>query len=307
MYQRGREGVRAPRARPRARRTSSATRTSSRCSRRRGSTRGAGRALQGGRRALRRAGGRAPRRLPDVRLRLHGVERGEDGPEARRHRRAGRRRPRRGDGLRPLHRTGPSTGGSSTAGRTFDSDVSDPRYAGLYGPARSREKAEDQTEPPDPAFLDDWLARTGELVDKYQPQLVWFDWWIAQPAFQPNLQTFAAFYYNRGAEWGKGVAINYKKHGGESFPDTAGVLDIERGQLAEHPAALLADRHLGLEDLVGLRHEPRLQDRRLHRRRPGRHRQQERRACSSTSGRGRTARSPSRRSRCCGRSARGST
>jgi alpha-L-fucosidase len=28
------------------------------------------------------------------------------------------------------------------------------------------------------------------------------------------------------------VAINYKKHGGESFPDTAGVLDIERGQLA---------------------------------------------------------------------------
>jgi alpha-L-fucosidase len=28
------------------------------------------------------------------------------------------------------------------------------------------------------------------------------------------------------------VAINYKTHGGESFPDTAGVLDIERGQLA---------------------------------------------------------------------------
>ena len=116
---------------------------------------------------------------------------------------------------------------------TFDSDVKDPRYAGLYGPARSREKAEDQTEPPDQEFLDDWLARTVELVDKYQPQLVWFDWWIAQPAFHPNLQTFAAFYYNRGAEWGKGVAINYKKHGGESFPDTAGVLDIERGQLAD--------------------------------------------------------------------------
>ncbi|MCG6922321.1 MAG: alpha-L-fucosidase [Acidobacteria bacterium] len=118
-------------------------------------------------------------------------------------------------------------------GMTFDSDVKDPRYAGLYGPARSREKAEDQSEPPDQEFLDDWLARTVELVDKYQPQLVWFDWWIAQPAFHPNLQTFAAFYYNRGVEWGKGVAINYKKHGGESFPDTAGVLDIERGQLAD--------------------------------------------------------------------------
>jgi alpha-L-fucosidase len=61
---------------------------------------------------------------------------------------------------------------------------------------------------------------------------VWFDWWIAQPAVHPYLQKFAAFYYNRGAEWHSGVAINYKKHGGESFPDTAGVLDIERGQLA---------------------------------------------------------------------------
>jgi alpha-L-fucosidase len=117
-------------------------------------------------------------------------------------------------------------------GMSFDSDVRDPRFFGLYGPARDQKKAEDQSAPPDQAYLDDWLARTAELVDKYRPQLVWFDWWIAQPAFHPNLQAFAAFYYNRGREWGQGVAINYKKHGGESFPDTAGVLDIERGQLA---------------------------------------------------------------------------
>jgi len=117
-------------------------------------------------------------------------------------------------------------------GRKFDSDVRDPRYAGLYGPAADREASEKGSTPPTPEFLDDWLARTAELVDKYRPQLVWFDWWIAQPPVHANLQKFAAFYYNRGAEWGKGVAINYKKHGGESFPDTAGVLDIERGQLA---------------------------------------------------------------------------
>ena len=102
----------------------------------------------------------------------------------------------------------------------------------FYGPAVSRKTSEAQQTPPDAAFLDDWLARCGELVDKYRPQLVWFDWWIAQPAVHPYLQKFAAFYYNRGAEWKTGVAINYKKHGGESFPDTAGVLDVERGQLA---------------------------------------------------------------------------
>ena len=117
-------------------------------------------------------------------------------------------------------------------GKTFDSDVRDPKYAAFYGPAVDRKTSEAQKTPPDAAFLQDWLARCAELVDKYQPQLVWFDWWIAQPAVHPYLQQFASFYYNRGAAWHKGVAINYKKHGGESFPDTAGVLDVERGQLA---------------------------------------------------------------------------
>ena len=117
-------------------------------------------------------------------------------------------------------------------GMTFESDVRDPRYAAFYGPARDQKTAESQTAPPDQAFLDDWLLRTCDLVDRHRPQLIWFDWWIAQPAFQPHLRKFAAFYYNRGVEWKQGVAINYKKHGGESFPDSAGVLDVERGQLA---------------------------------------------------------------------------
>jgi|SRR5579871_874195 len=113
-------------------------------------------------------------------------------------------------------------------GMTFDSDVKDPRYAGFYGPARP-----DKTQP-DQAYLNDWLSRTAEIVDKYQPEVVWFDWWIEQPVFQPYLQKFAAFYYNRGAEWHRGVAINYKK---KSFPEKAAVLDIERGQL-DKPRAI---------------------------------------------------------------------
>jgi len=107
-------------------------------------------------------------------------------------------------------------------GTKFASDVRDTRYAGLYGPAKP-EKSQ-----PDEAYLNDWLARTAEIVDKYQPELLWFDWWIEQPVFQPYLQKFAAFYYNRGVQWKRGVAINYKK---KSFPEKAAVLDIERGQL----------------------------------------------------------------------------
>ena len=47
-------------------------------------------------------------------------------------------------------------------------------------------------------------------------------------AFKPYLKKFAAYYYNAGAEWGKGVAINYKY---DAFPAGTTVFDIERGQL----------------------------------------------------------------------------
>ena len=109
-------------------------------------------------------------------------------------------------------------------GMQFPSDVQDPQYADLYGPAQPR-----STEPHQD-FMEDWLARTCELVDKYQPQLVWFDWWIETPAFEPFLRQFASYYYNCGIEWDRGVAINYKH---QAFPETAAVYDIERGQLTD--------------------------------------------------------------------------
>ncbi|MCY4071713.1 MAG: alpha-L-fucosidase [Chloroflexi bacterium] len=122
-------------------------------------------------------------------------------------------------------------------GRSFPSDVSDPANDGLYGPAveaskdksnRDEWKEKNWQPAPDAKFLEDWLARCCELVDKYQPQVVWFDWWIEQIVFAPYLQRFAAYYYNRGEEWGKGVAINHKY---DSYPEGVAVFDIERGQL----------------------------------------------------------------------------
>ncbi len=123
-------------------------------------------------------------------------------------------------------------------GMKFDSDVQDPHYYDFYGPAKpgptsfEEEKeqwfSKDWRPRPDGKYMEDWLARTCELVDKYQPQIVYFDWWIEQAVFEPYLQRFAAYYYNRGVEWGKGVAINHKY---EAFPEGTAVFDMERGQL----------------------------------------------------------------------------
>lgn len=128
-------------------------------------------------------------------------------------------------------------------GMTFDSDVRDPRFAGLYGPAQPASPLNDTPEwdstdwqpRPDGKFLEDWLARCCELVDKYQPQLVYFDWWIQQTVFEPYRQRFAAHYYNRAHEWSQGAVISYKH---SAFPESAAVYDVERGQLTairQHP------------------------------------------------------------------------
>jgi alpha-L-fucosidase len=108
------------------------------------------------------------------------------------------------------------------SGQHYNTDVSSGLYDDFYGPARG------QNETMSPEYMNDWLMRNIELVNNYQPQLFWFDWWIEQPALEPYRKSFASFYYNKGIEWNKGVVINYKN---ESFPGNSAVLDIERGKL----------------------------------------------------------------------------
>ena len=96
-------------------------------------------------------------------------------------------------------------------------DNADPKYAGLYGrpmPFLFKEDAADykkRFEPQDQQFKEDWLARTCELVDKYDPDLVWFDFGITNSRettyvenhFSPYLQRFAAYYYNVTSKRGR--------------------------------------------------------------------------------------------------------
>lgn len=119
-------------------------------------------------------------------------------------------------------------------GKKFDSDVKEPMERGdFYWPAMPEPaNHHDLFSKPTPTeeFLQDWLCRCCEIVDKYQPKLVYFDWWIQHHAVKPYLKKFAAYYYNRAAEWGVEVAICYKH---EAFMFGAAVPDVERGQFAE--------------------------------------------------------------------------
>jgi alpha-L-fucosidase len=122
-------------------------------------------------------------------------------------------------------------------GRSIPSDVNDPQYAAFYGPAHnwlsppSGVPLNDDFTYVSSAWADDWLARGAELVEKYHPDIVYFDWWIGQASIRVNLTRFAAFYYNSSLKYGDHIGvINYKDY---AMQEHSAVLDLERGQLGD--------------------------------------------------------------------------
>lgn len=117
-------------------------------------------------------------------------------------------------------------------GKQFDSDIKEPLACGdFYWPAMPEPDHQDLFgSPPTEEYLEDWLIRCCELVDNYQPRVFYFDWWIHTAAFKPYIKKFAAYYYNRAAEYGYPAAINYKH---DAFMLGTAVPDVERGQFAE--------------------------------------------------------------------------
>jgi len=122
-------------------------------------------------------------------------------------------------------------------GRHFASDVNDPKYAAFYGPAQLRqlegengdELIHDFTYVSD-AYTNDWLARTAEIVERYHPDLIYFDWWVGQPDFRSRLERFATYYYNHAAAQHQPVVLFYKLH---DMADGSATLDMERGGLGD--------------------------------------------------------------------------
>ena len=118
-------------------------------------------------------------------------------------------------------------------GREFDSDIREPVARGsLYWPAMPEPDFQDLFSLPAPSdeFMQDWLLRTCELIDRYQPSILYFDWWIQHSAARPWLKKLAAYYYNRAAERGAEAVINYKH---DAFLFGTAVPDVERGQFAD--------------------------------------------------------------------------
>jgi len=109
--------------------------------------------------------------------------------------------------------------------KTNHADLYDPKWADFYNVADRSDAACEK-------FLVNWYARNVELIDKYQPDILWFDNGVDQRYLDPLKLRIAAYYYNRAKEWGKEVSLSTKKAAyapGDKNTETIGsIIDFEK-------------------------------------------------------------------------------
>ncbi|MBN1670980.1 MAG: alpha-L-fucosidase [Kiritimatiellae bacterium] len=94
---------------------------------------------------------------------------------------------------------------------------SDPKLRLLYGNI------------PEDEFLVKWQEKLREVIDNYEPDMIWFDGWLHRIPEQQRLD-FATTYLTRARDWGKEVMVVSKN---AEFPSEIGLLDLEKGRMNE--------------------------------------------------------------------------
>jgi alpha-L-fucosidase len=129
-------------------------------------------------------------------------------------------------------------------------DCSKPEYSGLYGPLHDLNKDWPEwykISPDDLAFMQQqpskefkelWLGKLREVIDKYQPDLIWFDGSLDRMGENYVLEFFT-YYFNQEIHRGKQIEVLFK---GWDVPPGVAINDLELGREAD------LTRHLWITD-----------------------------------------------------------
>lgn len=81
---------------------------------------------------------------------------------------------------------------------------------------------------PEEQWLEEvWLGKLTEVIDKYQPDIMWFDSWLDQIP-ESYRAKFAAYYLNEADKWGKEVVIIRKQ---DDLPLEFSLNDLEKSRM----------------------------------------------------------------------------
>ncbi len=76
-------------------------------------------------------------------------------------------------------------------------------------------------------FLEMWKGKLVEVIDNYQPDLIWFDSWLNEIPDEYQMG-FLTHYLNRADEWGKDVVVTVKQ---VDITREIAVEDLEKGRM----------------------------------------------------------------------------
>jgi alpha-L-fucosidase len=104
-------------------------------------------------------------------------------------------------------------------------DVNDPKYTGLYGPIRDY-KGDWQEYPFSEEFQQTWYNRVAEVIDKYEPDHIWYEIGFSDEGCvgEKYVKAIMAHYYNSADKWGREVVVTRKA---DDIPLSCSVLNLE--------------------------------------------------------------------------------
>jgi alpha-L-fucosidase len=109
--------------------------------------------------------------------------------------------------------------------KAAQADLYDPAWVDFYHVA-------DRSDASMTRFLTDWVNRNLELIDKYQPDILWFDNGVNLRVLDPLKEHVAAYFYNRAQQWGKEVSISTKyiayAPGNDDTKQIGSIIDFEK-------------------------------------------------------------------------------
>jgi len=78
-------------------------------------------------------------------------------------------------------------------------------------------------------FLKMWLGKLKEVIDKYEPDLMWFDSWLSEIPEKTRME-YLAYYFNASEKWGRDVVVTFKQ---SDLPREVAIDDYEKGRASE--------------------------------------------------------------------------
>ncbi|MHC4165699.1 MAG: alpha-L-fucosidase [Planctomycetota bacterium] len=104
---------------------------------------------------------------------------------------------------------------------SYKFDAADGKHAGLYC------EPHEPGAPPTKEYLDKWLGMVNEVVEKYEPDLTWFDFGLSRVITLEYRQRMFADYYNWATAKGVEVGVAHKHR---DIHEHTGIIDFERGR-----------------------------------------------------------------------------